>query len=222
MKFFLDTANLDEIKAANDTGCLHGVTTNPTLIAKEGAIYKPHLMKICEIFDGHISAEVTSTEADAMVAEAYNLAQLNRNIVVKLQMTVEGMKALKKLKNDFKRLDREILVNVTLIFSVPQGLLAALAGARYVSPFVGRLDDTAHEGMDVVRDLVKIFRNYPDLNKTRVLAASIRHPMHVIEAAKAGAHIATMPYGLFQQLFKHPLTDIGLARFLEDAKRIRQ
>lgn len=213
MKFFLDTANVQEIRAAAEWGVLDGVTTNPTLVAKEsGRDFRSILKEICELVDGPISAEVTTTRAEDMVKQGEELAALHDNVVVKCQMTLEGLKATKALSK------KGIDVNVTLIFSPNQALMAAKAGAKMVSPFVGRLDDISHDGMQVVRDAVLIFDNYGI--ETEVLAASIRHPLHVIEAAKAGAHIATMPFKVLEQMAKHPLTDLGLQRFLEDWKKV--
>lgn len=213
MKFFLDTANIGEIRQANDWGVLDGVTTNPSLVAKEtGRDFRSILKEICDIVDGPISAEVTTTKAEEMIAEGEKLAALHDNIVVKCQMTVDGLKATKALSR------KGIDVNVTLIFSPNQALLAAKAGARMVSPFIGRLDDISHDGMAVVRDSVAIFKAYG--YETEVLAASIRHPLHVIDSAKAGAHIATMPFKVLEQMARHPLTDLGLQRFLEDWKKV--
>jgi transaldolase len=213
MKIFLDTANIHEIRQANEWGVLDGVTTNPTLVAKEtGRDFRSILKEICDIVDGPISAEVTTTKAEEMVKQGEELAALHDNIVVKCQMTPDGLKATKQLSR------KGIDVNVTLIFSANQALLAAKAGARMVSPFVGRLDDISDDGMVCVRDSVTIFRNYGI--ETEVLAASIRHPLHVIEAAKCGAHIATIPFKVLEQMARHPLTDSGLARFLEDWKKV--
>jgi transaldolase len=213
MKFFIDTANVAEIREAYSLGVLDGVTTNPSLIAKEKRGFRPLIEEICAIVPGPVNVEVVSTEADGMVAEGEELAAIAENIVVKVPMTREGLKATKRLSA------QGIGVNVTLIFSAPQALLAAKAGARYVSPFVGRLDDIGHDGMEVVAQIVAIFRNYPFA--TEVLAASIRHPMHVLKAAQLGAHIATVPYAVLEQLFKHPLTDIGLERFLADWRQLQ-
>jgi transaldolase len=213
MKFFLDTANIAEIRMANEWGVLDGVTTNPSLVAKEtGRDFRSILKEICDIVDGPISAEVTSVKAEDMVAEGEKLAAFHDNIVVKVQMTPEGLKTVKALTK------KGIDTNVTLIFSPNQALLAAKAGASMVSPFVGRLDDISHDGMAVVRDTVQIYRNYGI--ETEVLAASIRHPLHMVEAAKAGAHIATLPWKVLEQMARHPLTDQGLAKFLEDWKKV--
>jgi transaldolase len=210
MKFFLDTANMDEIRDAASYGVLDGVTTNPTLVAKEGEQkgFKELIREICEIVNGPVSAEVISTDIERMIDEARELAQIHPHVVVKMPLTEDGIKATKKVSQE------GIKVNVTLVFSPSQALLAAKAGATYVSPFVGRLDDVSNIGMDIVRDIVQIYKNYS--YPTEVLVASVRHPIHVVEAARAGAHIATMPYKVFKQLVKHPLTDIGLERFLAD------
>ena len=213
MKIFLDTANIQEIRTANEWGVLDGVTTNPTLVAREtGRDFRSILKEICDIVDGPISAEVTTTKAEEMIAQGEELAALHDNIVVKCQMTTDGLKATKQLAR------KGIDVNVTLIFSPNQALLAAKAGAKMVSPFVGRLDDISHDGMQCVRDSVAIFDNYGF--ETEVLAASIRHPLHVIDAAKAGAHISTIPFKVLEQMARHPLTDSGLVRFLEDWKKV--
>lgn len=208
MKFFLDTANLDEIRKAVDLGVLDGVTTNPSLVAKEGADFEKRIYEICEIVQGPVSAEVVSTVAENMYEEAQRLKKIHRWVVVKLPTIPEGLKAAKRLLAEGTK------VNMTLCFSASQALLVGKLGATYVSPFVGRLDDISHVGMDLVRDIVTIYRNYSF--PTQVLAASLRHPLHIIEAAKAGAHVATMPYKVIEQLIKHPLTDKGLAQFLKD------
>jgi len=208
MKFFLDTANIEQIREAASWGILDGVTTNPTLVSKENGTFDQILREICRIVDGPISAEVVSTQADGMVAEARKLAAIHPNITVKIPMIPEGLKAVVRLASE------GIKTNMTLVFSPVQALLAAKVGATYLSPFVGRLDDIGHVGMDVVRDAVQIMENYGF--PTQVLAASLRHPTHVYEAAMAGAHVATMPFGVLSQLVKHPLTDIGLERFLKD------
>lgn len=213
MKFFLDTANVAEIRQASEWGLVDGITTNPSLVAREaGRDFRSILKEICELVDGPISAEVTTTKAEEMIAQGEQLAAIHDNIVVKCQMTLDGLKATKALSR------KGIDVNVTLIFSPNQALMAAKAGAKMVSPFVGRLDDISHDGMAVVRDSVLIFKNYGI--QTEVLAASIRHPLHMIEAAKAGAHIATLPYKVLEQMARHPLTDQGLQRFLEDWKKV--
>jgi transaldolase len=208
MKFFLDTANVKEIQEAASLGLLDGVTTNPSLVAKEGRIFREVLIEICNIVDGPISAEVVSLEADAMVKEGKVLAKIHKNIVVKVPLIAEGLKATKRLAAE------GIKVNVTLCFSPTQALLAAKAGAWCVSPFIGRLDDISSNGMELIRQILTIYRNYD--YKTQVLVASVRHPQHVVEAALAGGHICTMPFAIFQQMVKHPLTDTGLKKFLAD------
>lgn len=208
MKFFLDTASVKEIQEAASLGLLDGVTTNPSLVAKEGRVFREVLVEICNIVDGPISAEVVSIEADAMVKEGRELAKIHKNIVVKVPLIAEGLKATKRLAAE------GIKVNVTLCFSPTQALLAAKAGAWCVSPFIGRLDDISSNGMELIRQIVTIYKNYDF--KTYVLVASVRHPQHVVEAALAGGHICTMPFSIFQQLVKHPLTDIGLKKFLAD------
>jgi transaldolase len=208
MKFFLDTANVKEIQEAASLGLLDGVTTNPSLVAKEGRSFKEMLVEICNIVDGPISAEVVSLEADAMVKEGKELAKIHKNIVVKVPLIAEGLKATKRLAAE------GIKVNVTLCFSPTQALLAAKAGAWCVSPFIGRLDDISSNGMELIRQILTIYRNYD--YKTLVLVASVRHPQHVVEAALAGGHICTMPFSIFQQMVKHPLTDSGLKKFLAD------
>jgi transaldolase len=208
MKLYLDTANVKEIKEGASMGILDGITTNPTLAAKEGRNFHEMLLEICKLIDGPISAEVISVEQEAMVKEGRELAKLHKNIVVKCPLIPEGLKATKRLAAE------GIRVNVTLCFSPTQALLAAKAGAWCVSPFIGRLDDISTDGMALIRQIVTIFRNYAF--KTQVLVASVRHPQHVVEAALAGGDICTMPYSVFQQLVKHPLTDIGLKKFLAD------
>jgi len=214
MKFFIDTANVNAIREIAALGVVDGVTTNPTLIAKEGRDFLEVLQEICEIVDGPISAEVISLEAEGMVEEARKLAKIHKNIVVKIPITQEGLKATRALSRE------GIKTNVTLIFSSNQALLAAKAGATYVSPFVGRLDDVGQVGMNVVREIVIIYKNYG--YPTQVIVASIRHPLHVIEAALAGAHVATIPPSVIEQLLKHPLTDIGIQRFLADWEKVPQ
>lgn len=208
MKLFIDTANTDEIREANELGVICGVTTNPSLIAKEGRDFKTVINEISRIVDGPISAEVISLDADGMVEEALSLAKINKNIVIKIPMTSEGLKAVKRLTA------KEIKTNVTLIFTASQALLAARAGATYVSPFLGRLDDIDCDGMHLIEDIVKIFKQH-DI-KTEIISASIRNPIHVTDAAKIGAHIATVPYNVILQMIKHPLTDAGIERFLKD------
>jgi len=212
MKLFLDTANVEEIKEAYSWGVISGVTTNPSLVAKEGKEFFPTIQEIAAIVDGPISAEAVSTDVDGMVREARQLAALAPNVVVKLPMTAASLKATKLLAQE------EIHVNMTLIFSANQALLAALAGAAYVSPFVGRLDDIGHDGMDVVAEIVDIYQEYGF--PTEVIAASIRHPAHVLSAAHAGADIATVPFKVLQTMVGHPLTDAGIERFLADYRRI--
>ena len=214
MKIFLDTASLKEIREGAALGVVDGITTNPTLLAKEQGDPEEILRQICETVDGPISAEVVAIDAEGMVREGRHWAGVHENIVVKCPCTTEGLKATKVLSGEGKR------VNMTLIFSPTQALLAAKAGARFVSPFVGRLDDISTPGMELVEDIVEIFENYD--YDCEVLAASLRHPMHVVEAAKIGAHIGTMPYSVFQALLKHPLTDIGLKRFLEDWEKAKK
>jgi transaldolase len=215
MKIYLDTASVKEIQEAASLGVLDGVTTNPSLVAKEGRSFREVLLEVCGIVDGPISAEVVSVEADAMVKEGRELAKIHKNIVVKCPLIPEGIKATKRLTSE------GIRVNVTLCFSPTQALLAAKAGAWCVSPFIGRLDDVSSNGMELIRQIVTIYRNYD--YKTLVLVASVRHPQHVVEAALAGGHICTMPFAVFQQLFKHPLTDVGLKKFLADwSERGRQ
>ena len=208
MKFYLDTASVKEIQEAASLGLLDGVTTNPSLVAKEGRVFREVLVEICNIVDGPISAEVVSLEADAMVKEGKELAKIHKNIVVKVPLIAEGLKATKRLTAE------GIKVNVTLCFSPTQALLAAKAGAWCVSPFIGRLDDISSNGMELIRQILTIYRNYD--YKTQVLVASVRHPQHVVEAALAGGHICTMPFSIFQQMVKHPLTDNGLKKFLAD------
>jgi transaldolase len=212
MKIFIDTANVEHIKEANSWGIIDGVTTNPSLIAKEGRDFKQVIKEITEIVDGPISAEVLSLTADKMVPEAEKLAKMHKNIVIKVPMTAEGLKATKALSK------KGIKTNVTLVFQPVQALLAAKAGATYVSPFVGRLDDISHVGMDIVRTICQIYKNYN--YKTEIIVASVRHPNHVIEAALAGAHICTIPYNVLVQLVKHPLTDIGIDKFLADWEKV--
>ena len=212
MKFFIDTANIDEIKKAWELGVIDGVTTNPSLMAKEGRDPVQILKSICSIVKGPVNGEVVGITADEMLREAKALAKIHKNIVVKIPMIEEGLKAVKKLSS------MGIKTNVTLIFSANQALLAAKAGATYVSPFVGRLDDISHQGMDVVADIMEIYENY--LFETEVIVASVRNPLHVLEAARMGAHIATIPYAVISQLAKHPLTDAGLAKFLKDWEKV--
>jgi transaldolase len=214
MNIYLDTANVKDIKEAVSQGSVDGITTNPSLAAKEGRNFKELLLEICNLVDGPISAEVISVEADAIVKEGRELAKLHKNIIVKCPLIPEGLKATKRLAGE------GIRVNVTLCFSPTQALLAAKAGAWCVSPFIGRLDDISHDGMELIRQIITIYKNYD--YKTQVLVASVRHPLHVVEAALAGGHICTMPYSVYQQLIKHPLTDIGLKKFLADWNAQRQ
>jgi transaldolase len=214
MKIFLDTASLAEIREAATLGVVDGITTNPSLLAKEKGDPEEILVEICKTIDGPISGEVVATEAEGMLREGRHLASLHKNIVVKVPCIPEGLKATKVLAAEGKR------VNMTLVFSPTQALLAAKAGARYVSPFVGRLDDIATPGMELVSDIIQIFDHYD--YECEVLAASLRHPMHVLEAARMGADIGTMPMSVFQALMKHPLTDIGLKRFLDDWEKVKQ
>lgn len=213
MKIFIDTANIEEIREIATWGILDGVTTNPSLIAKEGRDLKEVIKEITDLVDGPISAEVISLVAGEMVEEAKELVKIHKNVVIKIPMTEDGLKAVKKLT------EMGIKTNVTLVFTASQALLAAKAGATFVSPFLGRLDDISNEGMGLVRDIVAIFALH-DI-KTEVLAASIRHNLHVVEAAKAGADIATIPYGVLKQMVKHPLTDAGIEKFLKDWEKMK-
>ena len=218
MKFFIDTANLDEIKNAYDLGVLDGVTTNPSLIAKEGIAgrdaFKSHIRKICEIVQGPVSAEGVCCDLEGMLREARELSALDPNVVVKIPMTTVGLRAVKTLSQE------GVQTNVTLIFSPLQALLAAKAGATYISPFVGRLDDISQEGMSLVREILDIFSNY--LFETEVIVASVRNPVHVLTAARLGADIATIPYKVIEQLARHPLTDLGIEKFLQDWKKVEE
>jgi len=212
MKFFIDTANIEEIKKANDLGLLDGVTTNPSLVSKEGREFKGLIEEICSIVDGPVNAEAVSKEAVGMINEARELVNLGDNIVVKIPLMEEGLKAVKSLA------DEGIKTNVTLCFSPVQALMAAKAGAAYISPFIGRLDDISQRGMELVEQIVTIYENYGF--DTEVIVASIRNPVHVLDAALMGADIATIPYKVMEQLIKHPLTDIGLEKFLADWKKM--
>ncbi|MBS3811276.1 MAG: fructose-6-phosphate aldolase [Halanaerobiales bacterium] len=215
MDFFIDTANLEEIKTAANFGVIDGVTTNPSLVSKEGDIdFHTRIKDICEIVDGPVSAEVLSIDTEGMIEEARELAQLASNVVVKIPMTIDGLKAVKTLSKE------GIKTNVTLVFSANQALLVAKAGGTYASPFIGRLDDRAHEGMDLVKNMRTIYDNYDF--ETKILAASIRHPLHVKYAALAGADIATIPYSVIEKMAKHPLTDSGLEGFLNDWKKLQK
>jgi transaldolase len=212
MKIFLDTANVDQIREANDLGIIDGVTTNPSLIAREGRDFNEVVVEICSIVDGPISAEVVSEDAEGMMTEARELAKIHPNINIKIPMTGQGLKAAKICASE------GIKTNVTLVFSPTQALLAAKAGATFVSPFVGRLDDHSHDGMELVGEIMAVYDNYGF--ETEVIVASVRHPLHVVEAAKMGAHIATVPPKILMQMLKHPLTDIGIAKFLADYEKI--
>lgn len=215
MKFFIDTANLDEIKEANDMGVLDGVTTNPTLCAKVGVRdFEAHIAKICEMVEGDVSAEVVSTEYDEIMEEGHKIAKIADNVVVKVPLIKEGIKAIKSFSEE------GIKTNCTLCFSATQALIAAKAGATYISPFLGRVDDISTDSMQLIRDIIQIYDNYG--YQTEVLAASIRHPMHVLECAKAGADVATMPLSVIKGLLNHPLTDSGLARFLSDWDKLQE
>jgi transaldolase len=212
MKFFIDTANLDEIRESNELGLIDGVTTNPSLVAKEGDIdFKERIAAICEIVKGDVSAEVTALDTEGMLKEGRELAKIAPNVVVKCPLTLDGLKATRRFRDEGTK------VNVTLCFSAAQALLAAKAGASYISPFIGRLDDIAQDGMQLIRDIVQIYDNYGFA--TEVLAASIRHPVHIVDCALAGADVATIPFKVIQQLVKHPLTDKGLEGFLSDWKK---
>jgi len=209
MKFFIDTADLDEIKEANDIGVLDGVTTNPSLMRKAGNVdFHEHIFRICEIVDGDVSAEVTATDYDGILNEGRTLAKIHKNVVVKVPLILDGIKAIKTFAGE------GIRTNCTLCFSPTQALIAAKAGASYISPFIGRLDDISHNGMELIEQIVQIYQNYG--LETEVLAASIRHPMHVVDAALAGADVSTMPLKVIKSLIKHPLTDKGLEGFLND------
>jgi len=214
MQIFLDTANLDEIKKAASWGILNGATTNPTLVSKENLKFEDLIKKICKIVPGPVSVECVSTKSKDIIKEARGLAKLADNVVVKIPICVEGLKAIKVVSGE------GIKVNTTLIFSANQALLAAKAGARFVSPFVGRLDDISHQGMDLVDEIVTIFNNYGF--ETEVIVASIRHPLHVLEAALMGADIATVPFAVLEKMVKHPLTDIGIEKFLKDWSKVKR
>jgi transaldolase len=211
MKIFLDTANIEEIKKGVNWGIIDGVTTNPTLVSKENAVFEDRIVEICETVRGPVSAEVISTDYEGMIEEAEKLAKLNPHVVVKIPMLPEGIKAVKTLS------EKGIKTNVTLIFSPLQAYLAAKAGATYVSPFIGRMDDIGNTGMDIVGEIITIFENYQFA--TEVLVASVRHTEHVLEAALTGADVVTIPFGVLEKMFKHPMTDIGLERFLKDWKK---
>ena len=215
MEFFVDTANIDEIKELNQTGLIDGVTTNPSLVAKTGRDFKDILKDICAEVSGSVSAEVSAIDADTMIKEGLELKKIADNITIKLPLTFDGLKACKALTNE------NITTNVTLCFSAAQALLAAKAGATYISPFIGRHDDTGQNGLTLIAEIRMIYDNYPALN-TKILAASIRHPIHLIECAKMGADVATIPPKVIKQLTKHPLTNIGLEQFLEDWQKTGQ
>ena len=215
MKIFLDTANLESIRKFNDMGLLDGITTNPSLMSKEGGNPKDIMEEITKIIKGDVSLEVVSTEYSGMIEEGKRLRQYGKNVIVKVPMTPDGLKACKHLTSE------GIPVNVTLIFSPNQALLAAKSGAKYVSPFIGRLDDIGKDGMNLIRDIKKIFDNYKDDFKTQILVASIRHPIHVIDAAKIGADAVTLPPAVLDKMLQHPLTDIGLENFLSDWKKLK-
>lgn len=212
MKFFIDTADVNEIRKAHAMGCVDGVTTNPSLLAKVGRPLEETIKEICSIVDGPVSAECVSLEAPELIKEGQQLAKIHKNVVIKIPMGVEGMKAVKALTAE------GIKTNVTLCFSANQALLCAKAGATYVSPFVGRLDDISQDGMGLIRDICLIYKNYDF--KTQVLVASIRHPIHLLESAKIGAHVATIPFNVIQQLSQHALTDIGIKKFLADWEKV--
>jgi len=213
MKFFIDTANLNEIREAASLGILDGVTTNPSLVAKEGKPFKETILEICDAADGPVSVEVTALDAGGMCKQAQDYAKWHKHVVVKLPTTREGVKACRCLSQ------QGIRINMTLCFSANQALLVAKAGATYVSPFVGRLDDISHVGMDLIRQVVQIYKNYD--YRTQVLAASLRHPLHVVDSALAGAHVATMPFKVLDLMFKHPLTDKGLDQFMKDWEKAK-
>ena len=213
MKIFLDTANVEQIREAASLGVVDGVTTNPTLISREEGKFEDVVREICEIVDGPVSAEVVSLDCEGMVEEAKKLVQIHENVVIKIPMTREGVKALSQLR------DLGIRTNCTLVFSSNQALLAAKAGATYVSPFIGRLDDAGHTGMDLIREIMDIYENYAF--ETEVIVASARHPQHVVESALAGADIITIPFGVFDKLFKHALTDRGIESFLADWEKVK-
>jgi transaldolase len=215
MKFFLDTANLDEIKQGIAMGLVDGVTTNPSLVVKEqGVDFHTRIKEICAVVNGSVSAEVTAVDFDGMMKEGHVLAKLHDNVTVKVPLIPEGLKACRALSQE------GIKVNVTLCFSASQALLAAKAGATFISPFVGRLDDISQDGMQLIKDILQIYKNYD--YKTQVLAASLRHPMHIVQAALAGAHVGTMPFSVLKMLFNHPLTESGLKKFLADWEKTKE
>jgi transaldolase len=212
MKFFIDTANIEEIKKGHECGLVDGVTTNPTLVSREKRDFREVITEICSIVDGPVNAEAVSHDSKGLIDEGHELSKIHKNIITKIPMTLDGMKAVKTLSSE------GIKTNVTLIFSPLQALIAAKAGANYVSPFIGRLDDVSHTGMDLVRQIMAIFENYG--YPTEVIVASIRNPVHVLDAALTGAHIATMPFKVIEQLSKHPLTDVGIEKFLKDWEKV--
>ena len=214
MQFFLDTANLDEIRSAHEMGLLDGVTTNPSLVAKENMEFRELVGQICKITSGPVSAEVLATESAAMVEEARELAAIADNVVIKLPMTPDGLKACVRLRSE------GVAINMTLCFQANQALCVAKAGANYVSPFIGRLDDVGHTGMDLIAEIRQIYDNYAF--DTQILAASLRHPLHVVQAALAAADVATMPYKVLTQMLNHPLTDVGIERFLADFGKVKK
>jgi len=213
MKFFIDSADVGEIRKANEMGCVDGVTTNPSLLAKVGRPLNETILEICNIVDGPVSAECVSLDAPSLIEEGRELAAIHKNVVVKIPMGEEGMKAVKALTAE------GIRTNVTLVFSANQALLCAKAGATYVSPFVGRLDDISQDGMHLIADILEIFRNYPGFT-TEVLVASVRNPVHVLESARLGAHVATLPFNVIKQLAHHPLTESGIQKFLSDWEKV--
>lgn len=215
MKFFADTSDINDIKTLNEAGMLDGVTTNPSIIAKSGREFIPLIEEICDIVDGPVSAEVASTDYDTMIKEAKKLAAIADNVAVKVPLTRDGLRVCKEMS------DKGTMVNVTLCFSAAQALLAAKAGAAFISPFVGRLDDISQDGLQLISDILRIYENY-DYFDTEVLVASVRNPMHIVESAKMGAHVATCPPSVIYQLYNHPLTDKGLAAFVEDWKKTGQ
>ena len=216
MKFFIDTANIKEIRELASTGLLDGVTTNPSLIAKSGRPFFEVLDEICDVVPGPVSAEVTATEAEGMISEGLELAKIAKNVTIKVPLTWDGLQACRTLRA------KNIMVNITLCFSPAQAILAAKAGANFISPFIGRLDDIAQDGMQLIQDIVSIYRQFPSTIQTEILVASVRSPLHVVEAAKIGADIVTLPPKVLRQMIKHPLTDIGLQSFLEDWKKTGQ
>lgn len=214
MKLFIDSANLEEIEAAARTGLVDGVTTNPSLIAKSGKKFEDVLRRICELVNGSVSAEVTATDYDGMMKEAKPLTEIHKNITIKVPLTIDGLRTCQSLSQ------KGVAVNVTLCFSAVQALMAAKAGATYISPFIGRLDDIGQDGMKLIRDIKEIYSNYPF--RTQILVASVRHPEHILQAARIGADVSTLPYAVFTKLFEHPLTKTGLAQFLKDWESVKK